>query len=277
MSKNLTKMAGLLTLLSTIVTAGSVQARSIDTKVTLKSLNPDYRAPSSTVPADQTIVVPVRPRHWMEDLTVEDDKGVMQGMREQINEWDNHIEYARKWSLESTGLYEETTYTEEERYEQRSKFVRQQGLKYIDKRLSGEIKEAEEGTTLARVGKVQKALKPAGKVDIAPNYRLRVQAKLLQTRAVLKLENPFLDETEADVKMSSGRQRIDVNLAKKFATIGIDTRIHYIVHEDKWVASIVKPITNEISTSIESHQSDNTMMFSKNADSRFVVSYGRPF
>ena len=75
--------------------------------------------------------------------------------------------------------------------DEKKKYLEKNILRYMDKRLTGEIKRADKGTTLHRMGQVKKTLRPQTRVKLSENYRLRFRAKVLRGFMRMKFENPF--------------------------------------------------------------------------------------
>jgi hypothetical protein len=222
----------------------------------LEKLNPNAtirsRLPGNFVPNDEVVAIPEKRVHWGEKILAEDNKGVLVSIREEVRSWEEQREYAKNWNLESTGLYNEKEQREKE------KFLRKRGLKYVDKRISGEVKSAEKGSALAKVGKVQKALKPSSKVDIAPNVRLRFKARVLQGVALVNLENPYVD-SKATVKANG---RMNMHVGKRLDNIGLHTRVDYNVRESSYIAAVRKDLSTHWSTTLSSEQEKEDVAFS---------------
>lgn len=240
-------------------------------KLSLENLNVtkalQTRAPSNYIPSEEIEPIPFAQELWIQEKMVEDDAGVLQGVKRQIASWEQTEEFADDWNLKSTGRYETPS------LESKKNYLAKNSLKYFDKRLSGEMKRAEEGSTLAKVGQVQKALKPQTKVEFSKNVKLRFKARVLQGKAVVKLVNPYID-SECNVKVSGG---MDCKVEKDFKDAGVKTKAEYVISEGRWIASVDKKISDHWSSRVSSHQSDDTMAFDDEADKRVELFYNLPF
>lgn len=85
-----------------------------------------------------------------DNIFAEDDAGVMKDMKASLGAWEAAEEYARIWDLEDTGLYNTPT------TEQKQKYITKKMLRYADKRFSGEMKKANEGSALHSMSRVEK-------------------------------------------------------------------------------------------------------------------------
>ena len=75
---------------ATLATAEEVSLRQLDVFYKLNE-----RAPSNFAPSDGLIVAPKKKSTWTDKLLVEDDKGVLISIREQIRQWEETEEYVR--------------------------------------------------------------------------------------------------------------------------------------------------------------------------------------
>ncbi|WP_417335353.1 hypothetical protein [Halobacteriovorax marinus] len=198
------------------------------------------RGPSNFVPDVEASDRPNNVVLWYENILVEDTAGVMKMMRNTYQSWEQTEEYARNWNMTSTGLYEIKD------QEDRQKYFNKYILKYLDKRLSGEIKEAEEGSTLHRVGKVQKALKPQTRVEVSKNLKFKFKARVLQGKALMFVENPWVNN-ETSVKLDG---RVNININKDIAALGLKANFDYNVNKNEYEARLDKPLTEEITARI---------------------------
>ncbi len=189
------------------------------------------RAPASVYTTNEELIpVPAERESWLADIMVEDDAGVMRGVREQLNFWNEREEYARVWNLEDSGVVEVAEEGEKQ------KLIQKNILKYIDKRISGEIKNADEGSTFHTVGQVQTALKPESEVGVSENFKLKFKARVLQQKATMFIVNPFVDSS-AEVRFN-GKMKVDVK--RSFASVGVDTSMEYHVNSGELNATCQK-------------------------------------
>lgn len=225
------------------------------------------RVPASSVPADYVDAPPIEQDLWINRVMVEDDAGVLREMREDFQEWDETDRYAEYWNLSSTGLF----VTPDEG--QRRTYLSKRFLKYIDKRISGEIKQAEEGSTFHKIGKAQEALKPNTTVEFSPMFRFKFRARVLDREANMIVENPWVD-CNAKVNLKGD---MEINVIKNFSEVGVNAHLYYKVDEGQWVTTLSRSITNELSTSLSSTQNHGKMAFTEDADTRLQFNYYAPF
>lgn len=260
----------LILLVGASVQAGEKVSKAENTKI-LKSLNPYTkslsRGPSNFVPDEEASDLPSNVVLWYENILVEDQAGVMRSMKNTYDQWEKTKEYAENWSVKSTGLYD--IKDRDDRVDHFNRHI----LKYVDKRLSGEIKQADEGSTLHRVGSVQKALKPQTKVEISQNFKLKFKARVLQGAALMHVENPWIDN-QTTLKADG---RIHVNMHKDIKLLGLRANLDYEVNDRHYVASLNKSITKEITARVTSSQEDKEVAFTEFDNQTFEVLYNLSF
>ncbi len=226
-----------------------------------------FRTPSNFVANDEAIVIPLRRELWLKRVMVEDDAGVLVSMRKQVDSWDKTKQYEDDWNLEKMGLYELPS------NDTQTNYLTKMMLKYVDKRISGEVKRAPKGSTLAQVGQMQKKLRPKAKIKVNNYIKLKFKARVLRGKAIMLVENPLM-QFRTDFYLSG---KINVNLNRDIKSFGLKTNIDYEVHNSRWVASVEKKLTSNISANISSHQDDSDMMFSDESDNRFQLIFNQPF
>lgn len=252
------------------------------------------RAPASAfAPNEELIPTPAERESWLAEIMVEDQAGVMRGVRSQLQEWQEREEYARTWNLEDSGVVDLPERGEKQ------KLITKNILRYVDKRISGEIKNAEEGSTFHKVGQAQKALKPESEVGVSENFKLKFKARVLEQKASMFMINPYVDSS-AEVRLN-GRMRVDVK--REFASVGVKTEVEYHVNsgelnvkcekkleaidakafvnyrslDNEYIAAIDKPLAERLVGRISSTQSPGDMMFTGAADGRVELFYSSPF
>lgn len=224
------------------------------------------RMPASFVPNDDVVVAPVEQELWINRVLVEDDAGVLNRMKQNFQSWEKTDEYARQWNLASTGLY--VTPTED----QRKSYLSKELLQYVDKRVSGEVKRAEEGSALHTVGQVQEALKPNTTVEVSPLLKFRFKARVIQREVRLLVENPWM-ECHAKATLMGD---LELNLAKNL-DYGVRANLFYKISEGYWVTSFSKALTNNISGVVSSYATDNQVAFSEDADTSVQLVFSQAF
>lgn len=220
------------------------------------------RSPASAFD-EEVLTVPLEQKIMVQSIFAEDDAGVMRGTRDQLNSWESTEEFSKKWDLDSTNLYKTPT------TEAKAKFIRKNLIRYADKRISGEVKNAEEGSTFHAVGKVEKSLRPNASVPVSKYISLKFKARVLQGKAIVEVRNPWID-CNATVS-ANGRTKI---LTKKdFNQLGTSTGVEYNVSEAQWIAFV----DQEINKNIKARLSSTTQPDGNDADKRVEMSASFPF
>ncbi|MGZ3787498.1 MAG: hypothetical protein ACXVLQ_03195 [Bacteriovorax sp.] len=220
------------------------------------------RAPASAF-EEEVLTVPLEQKAVIKSVFAEDDAGVMKGMRDSLSSWEDSEEFAKRWNLESTHLYKTPTTQE------KTKFISKNLLRYTDKRLAGEMKNAEEGSALQKVSNVEKSLRPNTSVPVSKYVSLKFKARVLQGKAIMEVKNPWLD-CSATVK-ANGKTKV---LTKKdFNELGTSTGVEYDVNESQWIAFV----DQEITKNIKARMSSTTQPNGNDADKRVEMMASFPF
>ena len=225
------------------------------------------RVPASFVSGDRIDPLLVKKTVWLQGVFVADDAGVLEEVKKDFDQWQKTENYKRAWNLQSTGLYKTPDSAFKKKYFQRRL------LKYADKRLSGEIKNSEEGSALHRIKTVEKTLSPKAEAKIAPNIRLKFKARVLQGQGSLMVNNPYVDY-RTDIHTSG---QVDMHLGKKIGSLGIHAKIDYDLNQKQYIAALDKNITKNIKTTISSAQSDSSIPFNVKSDKTLRISYTAKF
>jgi hypothetical protein len=225
------------------------------------------RGPASTIPRDDLEAVPPQDQIWLNSVFVEDNAGVMNNIRNQLHTWQKMEEYRQNWDVESTGLYE----TPDDG--RKKAWFNRMLLRYADKRLSGEMKNAAQGSTLRRVSNVQKALKPDTEATISRNIKLKFKARVLQLEGRMTVVNPWV-ESETTF---NAQGEIHTRVAKNIKTLGIRTEVFYQVHDGNYQAVISKPLSQKVTAVLSSSQSDNQVAFADLDRNTVQLIYSTPF
>ena len=220
------------------------------------------RAPASAFD-EEVLTVPLEQKAFVQTLFTEDDAGVMKGMRDNLQGWNDVEEYAKKWDLESTGLYKTPTDKEKQKY------LSKNLLRYADKRLSGEIRNAEEGSTMHSVGQVEKSLRPNATVAVSKYISFKFKVRVLQGKAIMEVRNPWID-CNATVG-ANGKAKVITK--KDFKQLGTSTGVEYDVKEAQWIAFV----DQEISKNIKARLSSTTQPDGNDADKRIELNASFPF
>jgi hypothetical protein len=281
----------------TLALAGPFPEDDMENIVMLQMLNPSYkvrgRGPSNFVPDDQIQPLPLESKSWTQQILIEDDAGVLAGVRKNLSDWQDTQEYARAWNLGSTGVYDVESVDEKKAYLQ--KMI----LKYADKRLSGEVKNAEEGSALHSVGQAQRALKPNAEAAISDNIKLKFKARILQGKAIMEVKNPYVQYTttanlKGEVNLDASKEfkelgvntnanyradedNLKVNVVKDFKDLNIQASINYEISEETWTASLQKPIYRKLIGRVSSSQADKEMILGNESNQVMEVMFNTSF
>ncbi|MBK24160.1 MAG: hypothetical protein CME70_09190 [Halobacteriovorax sp.] len=284
-------------LFSNLALCESQPQDDMENLVMLKMLNPSYRVrgrgPSNFVPDDQIEPLPVESKSWTQQILVEDDAGVLVGIKKDLAEWQETQEYAKTWNLESTGVYDVDSVDTKKAYLQRMI------LKYADKRLSGEVKKAEEGSALHTVGQAQKALKPNAEANVTENIKLKFKARVLQGKAIMEVRNPYVEykattNLKGEVHMDARKEfkeigvetnanyqanddDLKVNVIKNFEDFNLQAQIDYEVSQENWTASLQRPIYKKLIGRVSSTQSEKEMILGGESNQRMEVMFNTSF
>jgi hypothetical protein len=254
-------------------TVGAVKAQMMDDQawsnhsIEVKEVKGPSRAPASYVPNDEVAVAPEKQKIWLQKVIVEDDAGIANEMRRTFEKWDRDEQYARQWNMASSGLFE--IKGQKERKEYFDRMI----LKYIDKRISGEVKSAEKGSAFHKVGQVQKALKPKAEVAISSKVKLKFKAKVLEQKAILELRNPYV-EYKTHVN-ATGEIKMEIRKDIKFADV--KANVDYYVDRGQYVAYIDKKITKQVTGRVSSSQSDKEVVFGSSSSKQVQLFFNHSF
>lgn len=195
-----------------------------------------------------------------ENMFAEDDSGVMKEMKASLSAWEKTEEFVKQWDLQSTGVYKIPTASE------KGKYISKKMLRYVDKRLSGEMRNAREGSTLHSMKNVEKNLRPNAHVNISKNFGLKFRARVLQGKATVEVKNPWI-HCSATVAANG---RMVVNTKKEFKEIGLTSGADYFVNDSKLTTYIDQQLTGAIKARVSNTGGND-------ADSRVEMMASFPF
>ena len=218
---------------------------------------------------EEVLTVPLNEDSFFtnDNMFAEDDAGIMKDMKATLKEWEVTEEYARVWDIESTGLYNTPS------TDQKKKYISKKMLRYADKRLAGEMRNADEGSTLRKVGNVEKQLRPNASVNVSKNFGLKFKARVLQGKAIMEVKNPWI-ECNATV---SANCKAKVITRKEFKSIGFASGAEYSVNESQYLAYIDQQVTDNIKARVSSTKEKSPDFFSNDADARVEMTASFPF
>lgn len=195
-----------------------------------------------------------------ENIFAEDDAGVMKDMKESLNSWQKTEDFVKVWDLGSTGMYKTPTTT------QKRKYIAQKMLRYADKRLSGEMRNAQEGSALHAASKVEKNLRPNASVSVSKNFGFKFKARVLQGKAIVEVKNPWI-ECNATVS-ASGKAKLITR--KEFKELGLASGAEYNLNDSQFLTYIDKQVTDNVKARLSSTSGND-------ADSRLEMMASFPF
>lgn len=238
------------------------------TLLSIQAYSKDIKNKASRVPAsafeEEVLTVPLEQKIVVQSLFAEDDAGVMRGVKDALESWNSTEEYAKKWDLGSTHLYKTPT------TEQKALFIKSNLLRYVDKRIAGEVRNAEEGSTLHTVGKVEKSLHPNASVPIAKNISIKLKARVLEGKATAELRNPWV-ECNASMTIEGSTK---ILTKKDFNQLGAATGAEYSLADAQLVVFVDKQITDNIKSRLSS---TSTVGSTVDADKRLEMMASFPF
>ncbi len=209
---------------------------------------------------------PVEPYNWQtwyKDFFAHDEKGILLRVKNQILSWQEQEKYVKQWNLESTGQIPLPTEKE------KRKFIFRHLLKYGDYKLSRAARESEEDSTIKKVAELRETLKPSGTINIVPDFKLRLNARLLEGFVTARLQNPFF-ENELYI---DARGHINLFASKDFEIL--ETSLIYEFKEKKWMFKINKNLLPNLNASLISTQPKDQLLFSNESDQmiQFLYNY----
>lgn len=195
-------------------------------------------------------------------IFAEDDAGVMRDLKNSMSDWERVEEYARVWDLKSTGLYNTPTAS------QKGQYISKKMLRYADKRLSGEMKNSEEGSTLHKMKTVEKNLRPSAAVNVSKNFGFKFKARVLQGKAIVEVKNPWI---ECNTTISAnGKARVITR--KEFKELGLASGAEYDITESQFLTYVDQQLTDNIKARVS-----NTSQTGLETDSKAEITASFPF
>ncbi len=236
------------------------QVSALDTQANSQKDKKISRRPAAV--EEEVLTVPLYEESVFsnDNMFAEDDAGVMRDMKNSLNGWEKTEEYARLWDLQSTGLYNTPTTS------QKGKYISKKLLRYADKRFSGEMKKADEGSTLHKMSKVEKNLRPNASVSVSKNFAFKFKARVLQGKAIMEVKNPWV-ECSAHLG-ANGKAKLITR--KEFKSLGLASGAEYSINDSKMLTYIDQQITDNVKARL-SNTSGN------DADSRLEMTASFPF
>lgn len=251
----------LCALITTLTFSYSGMVRAQDLSVQKVNIHKVDRKPAAV--DEEVLTVPLTDDDSFftnDNMFAEDDAGVMKDMKATMSGWEATEEYARLWHLQDTGLYNTPTTS------QKSKYLSKKILRYADKRFSGEMKKAGEGSTLHSMSKVEKNLRPNAAVNVSKNFGFKFKARVLQGKAIVDVKNPWI-ECNATVA-ANGKAKLITR--KEFKEVGLASGAEYSLNDSQFLTYIDQQVTDNVKARVS-----NTS--GVNADSRLEMMASFPF
>ncbi len=223
------------------------------------------RGPGSYAPSDDLSPIPLKRESFASRIWVEDSAGILKSMQRDFERWEMVDEYARNYNLESTGLYSTPD------SKARGRYVKKKIVKYLDRRLAGEMKKAEKGSALHRAKKFQQALRPTTEARVSKRVRIKFKARLLEGRAIARIENPWV-KTEVSSKVGGGTQ---VRAIRKIETFDLNSSINYQIDQGQWEVALDRSLSPDLRARVSSGQSEREMAFGPLSDQKAELMFYR--
>lgn len=246
------------------------------------------RDPGSYYPSDSYVYVPYEEKTFWSQLVLPDRKGVLKQMQFQMGLWQEDDDFLEYWDLYDTGQYQRVGDGRYEtvNYDEKKGFISRQGLRYLDKRISGEIKQAEEGSTLYRVGQVRKALRPQTEVGFSEKYKLKFSAKVLRGLMIMRIKNPYIDDLVVEYKLldslavwdgDSYSNETRIYMIHRFKPVGAWMNYEYKIHDEVFVWESGKSLTKKLNFVVSSVQTNDDLPYSGGANKILELRFNSPF
>ncbi len=242
----------------------SLLALCIATNLFAASLD---RSPANAVPDEEVLTAPHDQKVLIQTIFADDDAGVMRNVRLSLESYQQTEAYAKIWHLESTGLYNTPLASE------KKKLITSNIIKYADKRLSGEIRNAAEGTSLHSIGKAEKALRPNTEVGISKLISLKFKARVLQGKIFMEVRNPWIELSTS----VSARGKIKLITRKEFSEMGLSSGAEFNFTEGESVIYADQVLNKNIKARLSTNQIKYQKVMSNDADKRLEMIATFPF
>jgi hypothetical protein len=225
------------------------------------------RTPANYIPDDEISTSPIENTLWVDQVFVNDDANVLENTARDLKRWEEEEEFERNWGVKRVAGHGTPS------AEQKKAYVSRQMLRYMDKRLTGSVKKAEKGSTLHKVGTVQKALKPQSTVQFSKQFKLRFKARVLQRSASLYLVNPYFNNS-LDINR---RGQAFLRMSKRIKPLKLDTAMRVDFSNDTYASSLSRPITKKVRAVLSTSQTLKDAPFESTGDNRLELRYFSAF
>lgn len=217
---------------------------------------------------EEVLTVPVTKSTFSKEVIFqEDDSGVMKGMKEDLYEWEKRREFAELWDLEGIQFYEAPTANDQKKY------LGKKVLRYLDRRLNGEMKKAQEGSTLHSIRTVEKSLRPDATVAMTKNFSVKFKFRALQGKLITDFRNPWV---ESNLTLGANG-KVKFITKKHFKELGLTGGTELSVTESTLLAYIDQEFTQNIKGRVSTYQENGMNIFGNDADTRVEIVASFPF
>ncbi len=254
--------------------------------ITLHDLNPYNvkkvgRKIAHFIPDDDVVVIPIETTVLLIDNVMKpDDSGILERVQRNMEEWDKREQFLVDWHLQSTEISEIPDLDRESidtsaipDIDEKRKYIAKMMVKYADKRISGEIKKAPDGSSLAKVRSVQKVVRPNMKIRFNKNFRIRLKIRILQGKNYIILENPYV-KVKTLVRFNGN---VYSEITKEFKDISLNSSIKFNAVNGSYKMSLNKRMTKNVNAIISSEQDDKYLPGSSSADNIIKFTYNNSF
>lgn len=226
---------------------------------------------NSRMPAsveEEVLTVPLTKSMFSNEVMfAEDDSGVMKSIKEEVSSWEEKEEFAKIWGLEGVEVYDTPEQSDKRAYLSKKMF------RYLDRRLNGEMKKAEQGSALYTIGRVEQNLRPNANVQFSKDFAVKVKARVLQGKIVFDFRNPWL-ECNTTVSLNGKAKLIT---KKEFKELEITTGAEYSVTESEMMAYVDHHFTDNVKARLSSTQEGGTNIFGNSSDAKIEMTATFPF
>lgn len=225
------------------------------------------RRPANYIPNDEVNVAPYEDGSWINQIFVRDSAGVLDNVSSDLERWEEQERFEEVWGVQMQGQQSAPT------LDQKKSYLSRQLLKYADKRLGGEVKKAEKGSTLHKVGKVQQALRPDSTVSFSDRFKLKFKARILQGQASVYLINPYF-ENSLDVNFSG---HAVLRVSKKFKPLQLSTDVRVDMHNKTYATRLSRPVAKNVRAEVSSDRKLEGAPFESDANNKIQLKYFTAF
>ncbi len=121
-----------------------------------------------------------------------------------------------------------------ENQDEKKKFLRKKGLKYIDRKVSSYIKDAKKGSTIDQIKQFEQKTQEKTKVQLAENYQMKLRLKLFRGTGALQIKNPYV---ESGIHFSV-KGDFYLKLNQRIDDLNLNTSLDYHVFKNSFEARI---------------------------------------